>query len=542
MSSDAWDEGPSLLASLWRYRLLLLAGVFVGAFAGYGLSLRQPPQYDALASIQLSGPQQSAVPGAGNAPAMDPDRHLRNEAQYMTSSRVVTRAAELSGVPAATWRSTLVVTPAKEQDLIVIHVRASTGTAAAKIANSVVVAYQQVRSKQANKQIVAARERLRETTDKLRAELADLDAKLQGPGANDPVLRAQRESTEGYLKRILDEGVPATIMTRPASSLIEVTEKAFPPTQPVEPRPRRSAAAGALFGLFAVSALAWLLDRRRVQAAPPPSAAETAGPDQPAPSSLPGDDVPVLGAIPNFVELGVEGPVPTVTAPQSVPAKSYHAIAQLLQFAIKEAGLGVVVVTSPEPGDGKTTTTLNLAIAAGQNDQGMLVVDADLRRRNLSELCQINGRVGLSDMVDDNRDMNSGHYIWLVEFPGLQVIPGGSHVRDASSIFTAPSFGAVISTIRAHECPALIDSPALSEGPEALEIAKHVDAAVVVVSPRTPLGVLRATRQRLDLIGVPVLGYVINGETSPGQVKPHVNGVFPFRRHGVRPTTDAASN
>ena len=132
MSSDAWDEGPSLLASLWRYRLLLLAAVFVGAFAGYGLSLRQPPQYDALASIQLAEPQQSAVPGAANAPAMDPDRHLRNEAQYMTSSRVVTRAAELSGVPAATWRSTLVVTPAKEQDLIVIHVRASTGKDAAR--------------------------------------------------------------------------------------------------------------------------------------------------------------------------------------------------------------------------------------------------------------------------------------------------------------------------------------------------------------------------------------------------------------------------
>jgi capsular exopolysaccharide synthesis family protein len=331
------------------------------------------------------------------------------------------------------------------------------------------------------------------------------------------------------------EGVQASVAASLSESTIQLSEKAVAPTQPVEPRPRRTAAAAALFGLFAVSALTWLLNQRRLRT-PQPGAPDEASPA--ASSDLPGEIVPVVGAIPDFVQAGVEGPAPTVTASQSAAARSYQALAQRLELAARGSELRAVLVTSPEQGDGKTLTTLNVAIAAGQSGQRVLAVDADLRQRDLSKLCQINGRVGLSDMVYGDRDMENGQYTWLVAFPSIQVIPGGSPVRDTTGVFKAASFGAVLSTIREHADLVLIDSPALSEGPDALETAKNVDAAVVVVNPRTTLGVLRATRQQLEFAGVPVLGYVVNGEAWRDQIKHQTNGSSPSAEHHLRPATD----
>jgi polysaccharide biosynthesis transport protein len=539
-STEKWDEGPSLLASMWRYQWLVVAAVLLGGFIGYGLSNRQPRQYEAAARLLLSIPGQSAVPGV-SGPPIDSDRYLRNQAQFISSSQVAFRAAELARLPAATWRGSLVVQPAKDLDLIVIRVRASNGKDAAKLANSVVRAYQEVLSQRSTEEDLATQAKVDAATDKLRAQLADLDARLRTSGTDDPVVTAQREATEAQLKAIVTQGVQASTAANLTDGGIQWSEKAIPPTQPVEPRPKRTAAAGAVFGLFAASALTWLLNRQRLQA-PQPSTSDSgeARPYQEALIDLPGESAPVLGAVPESAGVGVEGLVPTVTAPQSAAARSYQTIAQRLEFAVREGQLRTVLITSPEAGDGKTLITLNLGIIAGQNGQSIVAVDADLRHRHLSELCGINGRAGLSDMLDGDHSMTTGQYTWLVEFPGIRVIPCGSHVRDATSLLQAPSFGAVMSTIREHGDLVLIDSPALSEGPDALEIARQADAAVLVVNPRTPLGVLQEARRQLDSAGVHVLGYVVNGEMSRGQLKHQANGSSATREHGIRRAMDTA--
>jgi Mrp family chromosome partitioning ATPase/capsular polysaccharide biosynthesis protein len=537
--TERWDDGPSLLASLWRYRWLVVAAVLLGGLVGYGLSIRQPRQYEATARLLLSTPGENALPGV-SAPAIDSDRYLRNQAQFINSSPVVSRAAEIARRPAGAWRGSLVVQPAKDLDLIVVRVRASTGKDAAKLANSVVEAYQEVRAKRTREGYLATQARVKATTDKLRAKLADLNAKLQTDGTGDPYLTAQQEAAEGQLKAIVAQGLQASTAGSLTDSTIQLSEKATPPAQPVEPHPKRTAAAGAVFGLFAVSALTWLLNRQRLQPPQPsPSDSEEARLYRRALIDLPGENAPVLGAVPDFAGAGGEGLVPTVTAPESAAAESYRTIAQRLEFAAREGGFRTLLVTSPEAGDGKTVTILNLGITAGQDGRSMVAVDADLRHRDLSELCHINGRAGLSDMVNGASGMTTGQYVWLVEFPGIQVIPGGSLVRDASSVFTAPTFGAVMSTIREHGDLILIDSPALTEGPDALAIAKQVDAAVLVVNPRTPLGVLQETRRLLDSAGVPVLGYVVNGEVSRSQAKRQGNGASATREHGLRRAMDA---
>jgi Mrp family chromosome partitioning ATPase len=98
-----------------------------------------------------------------------------------------------------------------------------------------------------------------------------------------------------------------------------------------------------------------------------------------------------------------------------------------------------------------------------------------------------------------------------------------------------------MSRIQEYADLVLVDSPALSLAPDALNIARHVDAAIVVVTPESSVGVLRAARQRLDSVGIPVLGYVINGAVAPDQVKLQDNGSSLARTSALRPGTDAGT-
>jgi Mrp family chromosome partitioning ATPase/capsular polysaccharide biosynthesis protein len=552
-SSNDWDEGPSLLESIWRFRWLVLPAVLLGALAGYGLAIRQPPQYEAVGRIFLSAPGQRTVPGAESAPAMDPDRYVRNQAQFMTSAPVISRAAEISGLRQATWRKKLEVVPTKDQDLIVIRVRAGTTSEATKLVDSVAIAYQQVLARQARDEIASATERLTATTDKLRANLDELNVKLQtSPG--DPVLQARRDATVEQLKAIAGEGVRVGVDATLGEGAIRVREKATTDGVPVEPRPKRTAAAGGLVGLFAASGLAWWLNHGRRRSRPRDDAADAPrGDDAVSPDagagdgwglepgdarSLPGEHTPVLGEIPRFSEIEVDGPVPAATAPQSAAAKSYRFIARLIEIASRETHLAAVLITSPEPGDGKTVTTLNLAIAAAGMRERIVVVDGDQRHRDLSRLCQIDGGAGLSDLVYDPGGTEAGQCVWLSEFPGIQVVPAGTPVRDRSEVFRMPSLGAAMSRIQEYADLVLVDTPALSVGPDALALANHVDAAILVVTPESSVGVLRAERQRLDSVGVPVLGYVVNGGAAPDRVRLQDNGSSIARPSVLRTGTD----
>jgi Mrp family chromosome partitioning ATPase len=554
-SNGEWDEGPSLLESIWRFRWLILGAVLLGGLAAYALSARQPPQYEAVARVFLSTPGQNPLLGTEGGPSIDPDRYVSNQAQIMTSAPVISRAAEINGLPPATWRTRLTVAPSKDQDLIVIRARAGTTREATKVVDSVAVAYQQVLAKQASEDFATATKRLNAITDKLSADLDRLNAKLR-TSPNDRVLKAKLGATEGQLEQVVTEGVHVDVTATAGEDAVRFREPAASDGVPVAPRPKRTAAAGGLFALLAGSGLAWWLDRRRRSPAPEGDVAAAApardagsrggaagaelGLDPPATFSLPGDHTPVLGEIPSFSEVEVDGQVPAATAPRSAAADAYRRIAQWIEIASREGHLARVLVTSPEPGDGKTVTTLNVAIAAAETRERVLVVDGDQLRRGLTGLCQIDGGAGLSDLVKDHGN-EAGQCIWLPEFPGIQVVPAGTPVRGGSDLVRSPSFGAAMAHIQEYADLVLVDSPALSVAPDALNIAEHVDAAIVVVTPATPMGVLRAARQRLDSAGVPMLGYVVNGAVAPDQVKPQDNGSYPARRSVPQPEPEAGT-
>ncbi|MCD6302364.1 MAG: capsular biosynthesis protein, partial [Anaerolineae bacterium] len=92
----------------------------------------------------------------------------------------------------------------------------------------------------------------------------------------------------------------------------------------------------------------------------------------------------------------------TLTDPQSPAAEAYRTLRMNLQFVALDSDLQTLLVTSPGPGEGKTTTLANLAVTMAQIDQRIIVVDCDLRKPYVHRFFGLSNDVGLTTMMLDD--------------------------------------------------------------------------------------------------------------------------------------------
>ena len=517
-----WDEGPGLVASVWRYRWLVAVVALAGVLAGLGGSLVQPVLYEGSSRVLLVDPSQSPVFADQAGQVTDPDRYVRNQAAFMTSPLVLDRAVRLVGgrVSVKELRKRLATEPSKEEDLVTVRVRDGTARGAAELADAVARAYEETAVEQARSSVARTVAQLRSNEAQLRTRLGELDARLHDPAtASDPATKVERDEVAAQLGQ-LDRRAQELAVEGAVGDPVRLKEKADVPEQPVQPQPARLAAVGLLLGLVVGSGVAWWLAWRR-QA---PAAAATAAPGLAGPT-WPHTAAPLLGEIPDFAGLTGDGQVPAATDPDSPAGRAYRALAASLQSVVDRAGAGALVVTSPELGDGKTLTSVNLAVAIGESGRHVVLVDADQRRRGLSQLCDLDGQPGLTDLAGETAPID--YCLWLPAFTGIQVIPAGAPVTDSAGFLQGPTFSRAIFQVRQHASLTVVDGPALLAAPDAQAIADQVDGVVLVVRPETSAVALIEARRRLDATGGRLLGYVLNRTGERARRQPDGGGQEP---------------
>ena len=199
-------------------------------------------------------------------------------------------------------------------------------------------------------------------------------------------------------------------------------------------------------------------------------------------------------------------------APTSFEADQYRTLRHVVERLRKDSDIGVLAVTSPGPGEGKTLTTLNLAGALAQaQDARVLVLDADFRRPAVARylgLANI-GAPGLVDLIADPRrelaeavrDLDSGN---------LSVVPAGAVQQGFYELLTSPRLGAVIGEARRQYDYVLVDTPPVVALPDCRLLAKWIDGFLVLVTTdKTPRKQLAETLNLLD--PEKVIGLIFNG-------------------------------
>jgi len=162
--------------------------------------------------------------------------------------------------------------------------------------------------------------------------------------------------------------------------------------------------------------------------------------------------------------------------------------------------LNLIMVTSAISGEGKTYTTLNLAISiAMELDRTILVVDSDLAKPSLSRILGVNDRPGFTECLKD-QSLDLGQYLLKTDVPKLSVLPAGTRNNRATELLASNSMSARLQELssRYSDRIVLFDSPPLLATSESSVLASHMgQVAVVVEYGATPRFMLKEALKML---------------------------------------------
>ena len=306
---------------------------------------------------------------------------------------------------------------------------------------------------------------------------------------------------------------------------IQVTEPAERPLGPSHPQTQRNLMLSVAFGLFLGVGLAFVVEHFDSSMRTSEDVWRAAA-------------VPTLGVVPHLKSLGrrdygsgrlgqlasLQGLTQrgaageasfsqaiTLSHPQfSFLAESYRAIRTILLLGQWEKPPQVILVTSAHPGEGKTITALNLAIALAQSGRTVVVVDADLRKGNCHTYMGLQNRYGLTHILTDSLPPEVG--LQSTALAGLSLLPRGVIPDNPTDLLGSSNMKEVLTALRERFDFVLIDTPPALAISDAAVLSQLCDGVLLVVrNQSTTTHAVRHMAERLQAVGARILGAVLNG-------------------------------
>ncbi|MGD0394169.1 MAG: Wzz/FepE/Etk N-terminal domain-containing protein [Acidimicrobiales bacterium] len=517
------------LSTLWRKRLIIVVSVVVAVAAAFAYSKLHTPTYQSTALIQINST--TSPTGQSSTPVTLPD-----PVQALSSTAVELQAAKILDDPNVSAVASE-VTGTVDPTTGALSITASGSTP--KKAQAVARAYSQA-------YINETQTIVDNQSAKISTVLSGLDAKLAGLETQAPsgVTSAQISALEQTVSALQTEQENITLGEPYAS--IQVA--AGYPTSPAGLSKAKLGAIGLLAGLLVGCGIALARDQFDTRLRTTPDIASVT-------------EAPILAELPedNEVRSGKVA-IAMLQAPQSLMAESVRELRTSLRVILDDTPFPVLIVTSPEPGDGKTFVTANLAAAWAMSGSKVIVVSADFRRPRLEEIfgLEVAGQPGFSNLIRANWKNSDPALVpgglraealaptppgdrrllgaerpapprsrrefspvtdqpsissLLVESGiwGLQVLPAGTQLENPSELFGSPGMQPVLDQIQLLADVVLLDTPPVLAVPDTAILGSMARGAVIVASEgRTDRSDLERTVRRLENTHCRVLGIAIN--------------------------------
>ena len=291
----------------------------------------------------------------------------------------------------------------------------------------------------------------------------------------------------------------------PAMVRVTVVAPAALPVAPVSPQPLKNIAIAVGLGLLAGIGLAAL---RRALDTTVKSAdqltAITAG-------------KPVLGSVPAD-HAARKRPLIADAAPFGPRAEAFRKLRTNLQFLDVDMPHKVLLVTSPLPQEGKSSTICNLAIALAQSGKRVILVEADLRRPRAASYLGLPGGAGVTSILLGSADISAVAQSWGDDL--FTVLASGPEAPNPSELLGSQRMRQLLEELRAAYDYVLVDTPPVLPFADALATGPACDGALLVVRyGKTRVDQVRRAGDSLSAVGVTVLGTVLSmtsGKRDPG--------------------------
>ncbi|MEA2703018.1 MAG: tyrosine-protein kinase [Actinomycetota bacterium] len=482
-----------------KWIIVLAAGLVAGA--ALVASFLQTPIYEAKARLFLEA---NASVFDTNASQQLSTARIQTEIQVLQSAPVRNAVREKLGVAPP-----VSVTQVGQTEVLEVSVQAAKPKLAAELTDAYVVSYVDYRRKQAVDELVAKGKEIQRVVDDLKAQVADVDAKLAAiprtattPAG--PISSPERDALVSQLslfKQKLDQlGVDSALKNGNA----QIVAPAEVPTIPVSPRPLRNGVLGLGLGLVLGVAAALLVEHLDDSIKTKEDLERSAR------------GLHVLGLIPEITSWKNRGDTRVIsrTEPTSPAAEAYRSLRTSINFLGVDRAMRVIQITSSNPSEGKSTTIANLAVALARAGERVVVVNCDLRRPRIHEFFDLPDSVGFTN-------------VFLGELPvadALQAVAGERNLRllasgklplNPSELLSSPRTGQILQELKSMGVMVLIDCPPVLPVTDAAVLSSRVDGTLLVASAGSTTGKdLTRALEVLRQVDAPLVGTVLNGVSA----------------------------
>lgn len=195
--------------------------------------------------------------------------------------------------------------------------------------------------------------------------------------------------------------------------------------------------------------------------------------------------------------------------PKSPVSEAYRVLRTNILFSSFDKPIKTLVVTSAGPGEGKSTTILNLAVTFAQQGSRVLLIDADLRKPKIHRLLMLDNSTGLTNLLSTRGDYKD--YIKECRIENLSILLSGAIPPNPSELLMSNSMKQFIQQVREDYDIILIDAPPAINVTDAAIISTYVDGTVLVAASGfvEREAVIRA-KEILDKVNANIIGVVLN--------------------------------
>ena len=331
---------------------------------------------------------------------------------------------------------------------------------------------------------------LRERLEEVKKELLALRDRSIQYNILQREVKTNRELYNGLLQRLKEVGVAGGVDTNNVS----IVDPAELPLVPYKPKIPLIIALAAVLGLLGGVFLAFVVDFLDDTVQRPEDLEQRLG-------------LPLFGLIPAVEpgEDGVDAALLSVAEPTGAVAEAYRSVRTALLFATPEGAPKVLQITSAAAGEGKSTSSLNIAVSFTQMGQKVLLIDADLRNPSLHHLTGLPNHTGLSNVIVGEADAKDA--VQATSVNGLFVLTSGPVPPNPAELLGGPGMAELIERVRDRFDYVIIDGPPVLGLADALVLANRVDATLITVSAgETRMGHLEAVLKRLRHAHAHVIG------------------------------------
>ncbi len=310
-----------------------------------------------------------------------------------------------------------------------------------------------------------------------------------------------RDLYDSLLQRMKEAGVSAGI----TASNIQIIDEAESLTKPFKPNKRLNLVLAIVVGLFLGIGLAFFFEYLDNTVKTPEDVEQLIR-------------LPSFGMIPEISyerrRRSAEGafyPVELITfaQPKSMLSEAYRNVRTSILLSFSEKPPKRIAISSPNPGEGKTTTVINTAIALSQTGARVLILDSDMRKPRIHVVFGDENGVGLSNYLSGNAELRS--IMKKLSIPNLYYIPSGPVPPNPSELLGSKLFKKTIKFLGEKFDHIVLDSPPVLGFADSIVLSTMADGVLLVVGAgKTPRETLQRAKDTLAQVNAKFLGVVIN--------------------------------